>query len=199
MENQPYRPDGIDRTILGVTFDEFKAYTDEQVAALRERVLEEAQKAREQDEDSLEGMSNAIALSDFRSWRKFGVPDREVTEWDVAQFMTSHIQAKLAADPDYGNLPTEYVEEYTDEQRQLVNGLSQYFAEMREPFEYLTLDDYSLGTTLGFSDEQIDWLTSEGILLPSETISFFGRRYTLSNAYTDALNVAVHLHFTDDE
>lgn len=195
--SERFTPKGIDQTILGVTFEEFRNYSDEEVAMFRERVLAAGQAARDLNEDDNNGLMDVFRLGDFKAWRTYGVPDREVSEWDVEEYMTSLIAAKLADDPTYGKLPDEY-HEFSEDQQLVVNSLSQYFAEMREPFEYLTLDDYSLSNTLGLSDEQIDWLTNQGILLPSETVGYFGHQYTLSNTYTRAMHASYYRNSQND-
>ncbi len=171
--------------VMGISFGEYKTFDETRRKELKDALLRKALASYQPDyqsdgDDDFDGVVDAFQLMQFERWRKYGVPDRPIEDWEVDEIVFSRIAEKVRDDPDFGKLPETY-EQYSDDDKRRIGCLVYYFDEMRDPHEYLALDLYSLDETLGYSDEDVAWLVKEGVLVDLGT-----ERWMLSEVYTNA-------------
>lgn len=172
-EGEPtYRPEGFDRTYQGMDFAVFSSLEDAEVEALRAAHNEAVRLTPLLTEDeggltiSDEGgrlFDEGTVLGNFMRWRRYGVPDREVTQADVEAYLRELITARQAADSRYGALPVSMAE-WSHEELLGLRYLYDYLHQMRNHTEPLTVDSYSLIETIGFIKEDIDLFVERGVL-----------------------------------
>ncbi len=69
--------------------------------------------------------------------------------------------------PDFGKLPDDF-KVLPNELKRLIQSMFMYFDSMRDRFEDLSIDTYSMGE-MGYSEEDLDSLKSAGILVDEQT------------------------------
>lgn len=181
-----YRPKFFEDTVLGIGFAEYKRFNETQRNELRDKLTRKALEAFQPgyDGEEFHGLIEAITLHDFQLWSKYGVPDREVEDWEVDELVFANVRQKLETDSEYGKVPELY---YTDNDQtdHRLGRLIDYFVQMREPHEKFSLDLYSLDETIGYTAEDVDWLVTQGVL-----DDLGGESWILTQPYIDALLVS---------
>jgi hypothetical protein len=189
-------------TVRGVTWEEFRGYTDEQVRelqrALAATVLEDMDQEAacppmtEEDHEAADAarwvtLGEALNFAQFVDWRRHGVPDRAVTLDELEghlRFLVEErmVASMIAGEAMYGRLPPEY-ERLPEQARAATYSLFAYFNEFREPYEQLWVDDESLYDTIGLEAEEIAELIVRDILEPLGDNPAVNRTYLLSRPY----------------
>jgi hypothetical protein len=186
-------------TFMGYTWEQFKALSDEEIATIGKAYFDEAMAATEapikkgtewteeeltaQDETHWEYTKGALVFNRFADWRRHGIPDRNVTRSDVMEYIGDLIRARVEADPTYGRLTPEQSKLLPDHVRRLIGHVLGYFNEMRDPFDYYTIDDYSLSVTLGFESTDIAKLVENQVLQQVGTDPIANNVYLLTEPY----------------
>jgi hypothetical protein len=105
----------LEQTFRGMTFSEFRALSDDDEAELCARVAEagiEQELARigsgELDEGWFQESAERQLLVQWRYYRKYGVPDREVTDQDIEEYVEELFAYRREQDPSYGEHPKGY-------------------------------------------------------------------------------------------
>jgi hypothetical protein len=107
-------------------------------------------------------LGEAMVFATFVGWQRYGIP-QDVACADVAQHMRDMVAARLAKNPSYGALPEAFAQ-LSEPGRLAVGGVFNYFEDMRSPYEYLSVDSYSLERTIGLTPTDVVNLQSNGVL-----------------------------------
>ena len=114
-------------------------------------------------EDGGQLFDEGAVLRRFIYWRRYGVPDREVTRADVDQYLRDLVAARRVEDARYGELPASF-QQWSQEAVSDLRYLYGYFSQMRSHSEPLTIDSYSLTSTIGFDESNIQGFVERGVL-----------------------------------
>ena len=188
----------FDQEVEGLNWERFQQLPDAEVTAIQRRLARRAlttfgeptpdatdEVALDQHDRALmDHWSEAVTFRQFLDWRRYGIPDRDVMREDVVQYMQDSVAARLVADPEYGQLPAAF-QQLSAIQRGAIREVFGYFLEMRAPYEYLVIDNYSLTQTIGLDKGHIESLVKHGVLSPVGEDPMAGDTYQLSGAYYD--------------
>lgn len=181
-------------SVIGaMTLEEYGQLSVEERKALRKRLFDlqfntedfgkkygwsdPPQKQRYEDERN--------RLDEYAQLLEFGTTDRTDINSIREQRKAAEITKLRTERPDFGKLPKEY-QVLSDEAKGLVGYLFEYFDEMRDSFEEIFIDTYSLGNTLGFTEKDLDRLKAAQVLIDEKPVLFpDGYRYVykLATAY----------------
>lgn len=202
MERRPLTEipteDELNETFQGMTFEEFKGLSDEEVEKIISRW-----KAEDKPDAITDGngkvtndeywvtFNETFTLSRFNTWRQYGVPDRNVTYDEVLGHLETMVEYRKDKDPDYGGLKPEQFQNLPQEDRQTIAHLFDYFFEMREPYVSCVIDDYSLFRTLGFEEADVERINELKILEHVTVSPLVGNVYELAQPYYDCWLVQI--------
>jgi len=178
------RPEELNETLRGMTFEEFKALSDDDVRALSEQILaEQLEHTTLFDDEADHALSEALAWHNFSTWRKYGIPDRNVSQAELRERMSDLTQVRQRADPDYGTLRPEQLEGLPDRERQIIEGVFDYLAFMVPVYEPAVVTDRTLFDELEVEKEDITALLGRGVLTAIGMNSLSGNEYLLEGSY----------------
>jgi hypothetical protein len=187
----------LNARVNGLTFTEFKTLTDEQVRDVAKEMHDrhdEVLRAQVADPEWMSGqkpssqgswdnLAETFQFTQFSSWRRHGVPDRNVSREDLRGYMSDLVAARKQADPNYGKLQPEQYEDLPETVDRAIEGVFDYFYHMRAPFEYPYIDVYSLGSTLGIEAPVVAELTNRNVLREIGNQAMVGVTYILAEPY----------------
>ena len=113
-------PEDRTATYKGMTFEQFRLLSDEEVAQLKLEERAEFLTAIETNEflsEEWDGANTKLGtFSDFREWQRYGVPDRDMTyeEWDAR--VAHYVDIRRQTDPSYGTLTKDDIAHLNDEE-----------------------------------------------------------------------------------
>lgn len=196
----------------GIAWQDFINLTDDQVnQLLQEREAELLQK--------IESLPNPTALVDvndldsefwithrevrvfenFTTWKKYGIPDRNVTYDELMVRMEDSVRSLLSNDPDFGLLNNDQYSKLTEKDKAMIHNLYSYFDTMRDPFEYLVIDDYSLYETLGMQKADVESLLTNQVLQHIGESPLVANLYMLTEPFYDGWLVGKFMDELADE
>ena len=104
-----------------------------------------------------------LQLNSFSMITEYGTDDNGKIE-DILDRLKAHeIAQKRREQPDFGKLPDGY-ESLPERTQESIAGIFDYFDSMRDPFDDVRIDKYSLGR-MGFEDSDLEELIKNGILV----------------------------------
>lgn len=167
----------LNATVNGLTFEQFKVLSDEEVQAAWDSYRQEFDEVNigwpsEGETETPEAQAFFAAwdkgsvLKNFMRWRIWGVPDRDMTHDEVMEYLGETVEAMRARDPEFGAEPAGY-KDLEDDEKRAVMFLFEYFDDHRAPYEPIGVDEYSLLQSLGFKEENVQALIDKGILEPT--------------------------------
>jgi hypothetical protein len=80
-----------------------------------------------QDQNWTEAREKSDTLSRFVEWRKYGIPDRNVTWKDLDEYVWHHVKERRATDASYGTISEENVAHLTEAEEELASWAIQHF------------------------------------------------------------------------
>ncbi|MDB5175449.1 MAG: hypothetical protein JWM81_307 [Candidatus Saccharibacteria bacterium] len=192
----------VQATYNGLTYNEFKVLSDEAVDAIWDthRANDYSWLQMEsEDEDSAQPVDETPApskkgdtLQDFTTWRRFGIPDQEVSRQDIEDYAIDAADARRAKNPEWGIIPGSHFEGWTKSSYTCVNAILNYCYRMRGLTQQPAIDTYSLYDTIGLSRKEIDTMIEKGVLNPmGDEASYIGpddniyHNYYLGGIYFD--------------
>jgi len=102
-------------------------------------------------------------LQDFLEWRKYGKPDRELSYQEEMANLIGLIEYQITQDPEYGK-PPEAFNGLSLGDKQKIGSLFMYFDGMRDIAERMGIDTYSLLSTMGFEESDVESFVQNGVL-----------------------------------
>src|ERR1019366_6261527 len=115
--------------------------------------------------DFLDYFGQNMVLRNFLRWQHYGIPDRNVTRDEVMGHVAEIVYARLAREPAYGAAPVDF-KTLEEDEKKTVTSLFEYFDAMREPYEYIGIDENSLYNNMGFDHRDVEAMVVKGILEP---------------------------------
>jgi hypothetical protein len=186
-EGSPGRADRIDLrdmnepdSFVNMSFEEFKAYSDEQVEALRQKLIGRIAsnyniasgrggKHGDYCLFTLPGTSDnqeqddSYRFGDYSKWRRYGKPDKEVPYEDIVDYCQDLLDARRVRNPEYGAVPDSF-NSLTGPQKEHVSYIFDYLWQSRNLDEQPLFDDYSLQETMGSTFAMAEKLAAKGVL-----------------------------------
>ena len=129
----------------------------------------------------------ASTLTDYAKLNEYGTTQESEISGQQDDRKAAEIAQLRLERPDFGNVPEDYAE-LSQDVKESVTAVFGYFDDMRDPYEVPTIDTYSLGSTIGFKDADLQALVTADILVRYEDgdyVSPDGKLYTfkLSDRY----------------
>lgn len=170
LEEIDIRQMGPPQPMVTMDFETFKQFSDEEVKDLVTRFNEYASKYgvgfMSVFQYPIHGQifDDNRRLKEYIEHRKYGVPDRELTEQEIRENLRQYVDYRVEAEPGWGDLPEDF-EELDERERQAVGAVFQYFdGSVRSLAEHPTVDSYSLYRTLGLEEEDTVALVGNKVL-----------------------------------
>lgn len=169
-------------TVLGYTLAEFRMLDDEQVQNVRMQLESSAWIAHD-------GLLSEAAIvgklfNQFVYYRRYGIPDKEVSDDDLALYMVDHIDSQVYANVRFGMWPANH-EMLSRDIRTIVETIIEYAASTHHPSEMPLLDTIVMTEHLAVPVEDIPELIGRQVLLalPEADTEDDGTEYTLGEPY----------------
>ncbi|MDB5163513.1 MAG: hypothetical protein JWS12_130 [Candidatus Saccharibacteria bacterium] len=179
VREPPTRPKLIDirglitpTPIIDMDFDTFLTLSNEEIEALQKRITAAFATRRDHASNSWfdspvfsQVFRDAGNLHDYRKWKRYGKPDRDLDYEELQIRMEDCVANRLLADPNYGAYPEETWQQLADADKNLVFGILQYLWSMRALYDYPDIDTYSLGQFGDTAIESAQKLAKRGVLV----------------------------------
>ncbi|MDB5185467.1 MAG: hypothetical protein JWN38_1275 [Candidatus Saccharibacteria bacterium] len=164
-------PEETSAAYKDMTFQDFKQLDDEAVEALRVQERDEwfaACAAHSLFESEWQAaLKKSNTFSRFMEWRRFGVPDRDMTDEEFLARMKHYIDVRRDADHTYGELSPADTEHLTPAERQVT-----LFAMEDASNSYSAQPDIDVSSSVRIAGERLgvtyDDLVKKGVLAPYE-------------------------------
>lgn len=116
--------DELSSGYYGLSFDEFKMLSDEDVETLRQQARSKWLEACEnstgfEDEAWWAARKQVDRFVQFMDWRVHGVPDRDISKKEFLERMYHYADTRREANPEYGQLSVEDFSHLTDSEHEL--------------------------------------------------------------------------------
>ncbi len=180
--------------VMVMPFEQFKSLSDAEVEAVRGQVaagLEQAYFGTEnlgpsQIPGAQAAVQDSYTFREYMKRRKYGTPDREVSDDEVRAYVSDLMQSRRRQDADYGEAPQDF-DELPESLQYAAGHVLGYFAGMRDATAPASVDSYSLRSTIGLEPEEINALVDTGVLQPVDSYegpdgALYGM-YVLSRPY----------------
>ena len=183
-------PEELSVTYNGMTFEEFRLLDDDVVWDLRlqahEQWIEDCKRTDSpEDPESMQAYDKMLLLNNFVYWRRYGVPDRDMTIEEYQKRVRFEIEFRKSKDPEYGKLQKEDIEHLSINEQELAFLLLEVAdtSDNEQPVVRVYEDAVErLGVTY-------DTLVEKGILeayeVPASPMFASHRRYILAGKFAD--------------